>query len=322
MDLRRMAMLATVVESGSMRRASRALGLTPSAVSQQIRQLERETGVTLLRRSTRRLVLTDAGEAFYEGCASMLAAARSAHERLTGLQQGVLGELSVSAPVGFAGTHLVPALAPLLEAHPKLSLRLVATDDLVDLMRERIDIAIAIGTMPPATSLIRRHLADWTNIVVAAPAYLEAHGTPRTASELAAHDFVALPAWHHGGDVMTAPDGSHHRIGMKRRVTSNNQLTLKQLALAGCGLCLNVEPELLEELHDGRLVRVLQDWSLPVLSVDALLPPRTNQPAKVRAALDALSSYLSHIRPAGRRAPPARNRSASGRKAKRRSPRT
>ena len=75
MDLRRMAMLVTVVETGSMRRASRTLGLTPSAVSQQIRQLERETGVTLLRRSTRRMVLTDAGEAFYEGCRSMVAAA-------------------------------------------------------------------------------------------------------------------------------------------------------------------------------------------------------------------------------------------------------
>ena len=77
-----MAMLVEVVERGSMRRAARALGLTPSAVSQQIRQLERETGVTLLRRSTRRLALTDAGEAFYEGCAAMVAAARSAHERL------------------------------------------------------------------------------------------------------------------------------------------------------------------------------------------------------------------------------------------------
>jgi LysR family transcriptional regulator, transcriptional activator for aaeXAB operon len=293
MDLRRMALLVTVVESGSMRRASRSLGLTPSAVSQQIRQLERETGVTLLRRSTRRLVLTDAGEAFYEGCASMVAAARSAHERLTGLQEGVLGELSVSAPVGFATTHLARALVPLLQAHSELSLRLVATDDLLDLMRERIDIAIAIGTAPPAISLVRRHLADWTNVIVAAPSYLNVRGTPRTAEDLTAHDFVALPAWRHGSDVLTGPDGRRHRITLKRRVTSNNQLTLKQLAIAACGLCLTVEPEVGEELADGRLQRVLPEWSLPLLGVDALLPPRTKQPAKVRAALDALTSYLS-----------------------------
>jgi DNA-binding transcriptional LysR family regulator len=160
MDLRRMAMLVAVVENGSMRRAARTLSLTPSAVSQHIRQLERETGVTLLRRSTRRLTLTDAGQAFYEGCAAMVAAARSAHERLTALQEGVIGELSVSAPVGFATSHLTRALIPLLEAHLLLSLRIVATDDLLDLMRERIDLAITIGTTPPAASLIRRHLAD------------------------------------------------------------------------------------------------------------------------------------------------------------------
>jgi DNA-binding transcriptional LysR family regulator len=310
MDLRRMAMLVTVVESGSMRRASRTLGLTPSAVSQQIRQLERETGVTLLRRSTRRLVLTDAGEAFYEGCAAMVAAARSAHERLTGLQEGVLGELSISAPVGFATTHLARALVPLLRAHAELSLRLVATDDLLDLMRERIDIAITIGTAPPATSLVRRHLAAWTNVIVAAPAYLNARGTPRTAEDLAGHDFVALPTWHHAADVLTGPDGRRHRITLKRRVTSNNQLTLVQLAVAGCGLCLTVEPEVADAFAAGRLERVLPDWSLPLLGIDALLPPRTKQPAKVRAALDALTSYLSSLRPARPRPARARSRSA------------
>jgi DNA-binding transcriptional LysR family regulator len=310
MDLRRMALLVTVVESGSMRRASRTLGLTPSAVSQQIRQLERETGVTLLRRSTRRLVLTDAGQAFYEGCASMLGAARSAYERLTGLQEGVQGELSVSAPVGFAATHLTRALVPLLDAHPELSLRLVATDDVLDLMRERIDIAIAIGTTPPATSLVRKHLADWTNILVAAPAYLRKRGTPQTAEDLPQHDFVALPTWHHAADVLTGPDGSRHRITSRRRVTSNNQLTLKQLAIAGCGLCLTVEPEVVDELSDGQLERVLPDWSLPLLAVDALLPPRTRQPAKVRAALDAFVRYLSPS-PAPTRAKSSRARSRS-----------
>jgi DNA-binding transcriptional LysR family regulator len=142
-------------------------------------------------------------------------------------------------------------------------LRLVATDDVLDLMRERIDIAIAIGTTPPATSLVRRHLADWTNIIVAAPAYLRMRGTPRTAQELTQHDFVAHPAWHHAADVLTGPDGSRHRITSRRRATSNNQLTLKQLKVAGCGLCLTVEPEVVDELADGRLVRVMPDWSHP-----------------------------------------------------------
>jgi len=289
-----MAILATVVESGSMRRAARRLGLTPSAVSQQIRQLERETGVTLLRRSTRRLALTDAGEAFYEGCVAMLAAARSAHERLTALHDSVTGELSISAPVGFAATHLAPAVLPLLVAHPTLSLRLVATDDQLDLMKERIDIALAIGTSPPASSLVRRHLADWENVLVAAPAYFTTHGQPKYAADLAHHVFLSLPAWHHPADVLTGPGGERYRIHIKPRVISNNQLTIKQLALAGCGLSFHVVPEIAEELAEGRLVRVLPRWSLPTLSVDALMPTRATQPAKVRAAIDVLRAYLRH----------------------------
>jgi LysR family transcriptional regulator, transcriptional activator for aaeXAB operon len=293
MDLKRMALLATVVESGSMRRAARQLGLTPSAISQQIRQLERENGVTLLRRSTRHLALTDAGQAFYEGCAAMLDAARSAHERLAALHEKVIGELSISAPVGFATTHLVAALQPLLAVHPGLRLRLVATDDQMDLSTERIDLAIAIGTKPPASSLVRRHLATWENVLVAAPSYLAARGKPKDVEDLPAHDFVALPPWHHPGDVLTGPAGQRYRLQVKPRVTSNNQHTIRQLALAGFGLSFHVVPEIADELAKGRLVRVLPKWSTPALSVDALMPPRSAQPAKVRAALAALETYLA-----------------------------
>lgn len=309
MDLRRMAIPATVVESGSMRQAARQLGLTPSAVSQQIRQLERETGVTLLRRSTRRLALTDAGEAFYEGCSAMLAAARSAHERLAELHDSMAGVLSVSAPVGFAATHLTRALLPLVQAHPALSLRLVATDDQLDLLKERIDIAISIGTPPLAASLVRRHLADWENVLVASPTYLATRGKPTSIDDLASHDFIALPAWHHPADVLSGPSGERFRLQVQPRVTSNNQQAIRQLALAGLGLSFHVVPEIAEELADGRLVRVLPKWSTPALSVDALMPPRTAQPAKVRAAVEMLQVYLSgkppsssthRRRPAGR----------------------
>jgi DNA-binding transcriptional LysR family regulator len=293
MDLHKMATLVAVVDNGSMRKAARELGLTPSAVSQQIRQLERETGVTLLRRSTRKLTLTDAGEAFYQGSVAMLAAARSAHDRLAELHDSVSGELTISAPVGFAAAHLTGALVPLVAAHQDLTLRLIATDDQLDLQKERIDIAIAIGTKPPATSLIRRHLADWDNVLVAAPSYLKKRGTPKTAGDLAQHTFIALPPWHHPADVLTGPGRQRYRLDVKPRITSNNQVTIKQFTVAGCGLSFGVIPEMADELAARKLVRVLPDWSSPRLSVDALLLPRKTQPAKVRAALEALKSYLN-----------------------------
>jgi DNA-binding transcriptional LysR family regulator len=298
---RRMAILVAVVQSGSIRRASRELDLTPSAVSQQIRRLEQQTGVTLLRRTTRRLSLTEAGEAFYEGCLAMVAAARSAHERLASLQEAPVGELRVSAPVGFAAIHLVKALAPFLESHPALSLRLLVTDEPIDLVRERVDLAVTISGPLPSSSLVRRHLADWRLVLVASPAYLARRGTPRTPEDLPGHDLLALPPWHHPAEVLTGPGGERHRVTVKPRVTSNNQLAIRRLTLLGLGLSFQAEPEIADELAAGRLVPVLSEWSAPSLSVDALMPARTRQPAKVRMALEALAGYLAQTAPpAGR----------------------
>ena len=290
---RRMAILATVVEHGSIRRAARELRLTPSAVSQQIRRLEEETGVTLLRRSTRRLTVTEAGEAFYEGCAAMVAAAKSAHESLTALQESPIGELSISAPAGFAATHLIEAIAPLLTAHPALSLRVVVTDDGVDVIGDRIDVAITIGTPLTGSTLVRRHLADWPLVLCASPRYLLHRGTPASPLDLAQHDLLALPRWHHGTDVMTGPEGRQHRVDVAPRVLSNNQVAIRDLTLAGMGLSFHVAPEVAVHLATGQLVRVLPDWSLPPVSVAALMPSRNRQPPKVRVAIDALHAHLN-----------------------------
>jgi DNA-binding transcriptional LysR family regulator len=305
---RRMAILVAVVQNGSIRRAARELGLTPSAVSQQIRRLEQETGVTLLRRTTRRLALTEAGEAFYEGCVAMVAAARSAHERLADLQDAPVGELRVSAPAGFSAVHLVSALTPFLASHPALALRLIVTDEGIDLIRERIDFAITISRPLPSSSLVRRHLADWPLVLCASPDYLARRGRPERPEDLAAHDFLALPSWHHSGDVLVGPDGERYRLAVRPRVTSNNQHAVRQLTIAGLGMSFQAEPEVAEELASGRLVRVLPDWSSVVLSVDALMPARARQPAKIRLALDAVKAYLDALGAvASAPAPPVRH---------------
>ena len=176
-----------------------------------------------------------------------------------------------------------------------MTVRIVATDDQLDLIKERIDIAITIGTSP-ATTLVRQHLADWQNVLVAAPSYLKTRGTPRTASDLAGQDFLVLPHWHHAADALTGPGGERYRLSAAPRVVSNNQLTIRQLALAGCGLSLHVVPEIVDELASGRLVHVLPEWSLPTLSVDALMLPRAKQPSKVRAALAAIPTSLGGAR--------------------------
>jgi len=145
-QLKRMALFATVVDRGSMVGAAEVLGMTASAVSQQIRKLEESTQVSLLHRTTRKLTLTEAGASFYESCAQVLALAEQAEQRLAELRDAPVGELRIAAPVGLPGKLLSEALAPLLRAHPGLSLRLFFHDEMIDLIERRIDLAIRVGS--------------------------------------------------------------------------------------------------------------------------------------------------------------------------------
>ena len=154
-DLRRMAVFASVVQHHSMSGAARALGMTPSAVSQQVRHLEREGGVTLLHRSTRKLTLTEAGERFHNRCAAMVLAAEQARAEMAASREAPSGVLRLSAPVGFA-RHIAPALGTLLADHPALRLRLMVDDSPIDLIESRVDLAIRFGRLADSTWAARR----------------------------------------------------------------------------------------------------------------------------------------------------------------------
>ena len=153
-QLKRMAVFAEVVAAGSLTAAARQLGMTPSAVSQHLRQLELSLGLALLHRSTRRLTLTEAGERYHTGCAAMVAAARSAEQSLARLREEPEGDLRLAAPIGCGGL-LATALAP-LRAYPKLGLHLLLDDALIDLIDERIDIALRVGTLADSSLVARK----------------------------------------------------------------------------------------------------------------------------------------------------------------------
>lgn len=298
-DLRRMAVYATVVEQRSMSGAARLLGMSTSAVSQQVRQLERDNGVTLMHRSTRKLTLTPAGEQFYEGCAAMLAAARRAQQQLTHSRDAPSGELRLSAPVGFA-RHVAPALGHVLSAHPGLTLTLLVDDARIDLIESRIDLAIRFGRLPDSTWVARR-LCAFELLLCASPGYLEAHGTPRRPEDLLARQWLAFARMGQGlGVQLTGPGGEARAIRVEARIKSNNQLSLQQMCAAGLGLALLARVDVAEDLAGGRLVAVLPEWTIEPLDVWAVTPQRDTQPAKVRVAIDALEKYLSAV-PGSRR---------------------
>ncbi|WP_201305564.1 LysR family transcriptional regulator [Alcanivorax sp. S71-1-4] len=294
--LRQMAIFARVVEAGAMRRAAESLGMTASAVSQQMRALETSLGLPLLHRSTRRLTMTEAGERYYQHCARMLAAARDAEDVVAALRDSLTGELRITAPVGLAGAPLADALSPLLINHPQLNLSILATDERIDLIHERIDIAVRVGTLPYA-GFIAHPLAEFPMLLCAAPAYLDRLGTPGNTADLSRHHWLVLSQVA-GQRQLTL----HHRQGrteklrVSPRVLCNNLNVARHFARRGLGLCLLPWHEARVALASGELVHVLPDWAPPPMPAWALTLERET-PAKVSAALALLKRHFHTLQP-------------------------
>jgi len=290
-DLKRMAVFAAVVRLRSMSGAARHLGMSTSAVSQQVRALERGGGVTLLHRSTRKLTLTDAGERFYAECAAMVEAAERAQLQLSASREAPSGELRLSATVGFA-RHIAPALADLLAQHPALRLRLLVDDAHIDLIESRIDLALRFGRLPDS-SWVARRLCTFDVWLCAAPDYLARHGAPAQPEALLSHQWLGFARDAPGLQFeLQGPQGQQRALRVEPRITSNNQLSLQQMCEAGLGLAVMGSLDVHDALQEGRLQRVLPEWQVRPMDVWAVTPQRDAQPAKVRHAVEALSAYL------------------------------
>ena len=292
--LKRMAVFARVVEAGSMSAAARELGMTTSAVSQQMRQLEGEVGLALLHRSTRKLSTTEAGQAYYEDCATMLLAAHSAEQRLADLRDEPRGELRIAFPVAFS-EHLAAALAPLLRAHPHLSLRMFAEDRRVDLIAERIDLAIRIGTLTDS-NLVARRLAEWRHVLVASPGFAQAHGLPQAPEDLARYPVLNLNVMNQTEFIELARAGEPaRRVRVTGAVAGNSFIALRAMMLEGMGIMRMPGPDAEPLLQAGQAVLVLPQWSMSPMGVYALTVQRDSQPAKVRLAIAAIRDYLVSV---------------------------
>lgn len=290
-QLKRMAVFAAVVDKGSMVGAAEALGMTASAVSQQIRKLEQSTQVSLLHRTTRRLTLTEAGAQLYQSCRQIVDLAEQAEQRLAELRDAPVGELRIAAPVGLPGRILSGALAPLLRAHPGLSLRLFFHDEVIDMVEQRIDLAIRVGRQEDS-SLVARHVVDWRMLLCAAPAYLARSGWIETPAQLQTVDWIGLNTERAQYLQLLGPDGAQERLRLESRIACNNILSVRQFTLAGMGVSLQPEPEIRELLASGELLAVLPDWQPETIGLHLVTPRRDAQPAKVRYAIEALRRAL------------------------------
>lgn len=292
-DLSAMAVFARVVEMESFSGAARALGLSKSAVSKRVGRLEDRMGLRLLNRTTRRLSLTEAGAAFYQGCRRVVAEAEAAERAVTRLASAPRGRLKVNAPMSFGVRHLAPALPDFMARYPELNVDLTLNDRVVDLVEEGFDLAIRIARLAES-SLIARRLAPNRLVLCAAPSYLAAHGAPRAVEDLKDHACL-LYSYQTAGDAwrLCGP-GGERRLAVTGRLRINNGDALLAAALGGLGVALLPCFICGQDLRAGRLIQVLPAWSGPAdTAIAAVYPASRNLSPKVRVFVDFLTERFS-----------------------------
>ena len=281
---------ARVVEAGSFARAAERLDVSVSAVSRQVADLESHLGARLLNRTTRRLSMTESGQAFYERCVQLLADLEEAEEAVSASAIVPRGTLRITASISFGAGYLAPAIAEFQERHPQLRFDIELSDRAVDLVDERIDLAIRIGDIG-SQALIGRRIGIAQMVCCAAPAYLAKHGAPRTPADLASHACLTY-AYSSAGNVWRFTDAAKqaHAVTVGGVAHANNGAMLAALAVAGVGITLEPDVSLAPDVRNGRLVRLLREYVPPTVNINAAYPSRRHLSAKVRAFIDFLAA--------------------------------
>jgi DNA-binding transcriptional LysR family regulator len=281
-----------VVDTGSFSAVARRQRIGQPAISKAVVQLEQWLGVSLLLRSTRSVVPTEAGHIFYERAKRMVEEADEAVMAAQGSANGLSGKLRVSASICFGRLHVIPSLSAFLAEHPDLELELVLDDRYVDLVNEGVDVALRTGPMPNS-NMTGRRIAEGRRMVVATPAYLRRHGTPASPEELTSHQAILLTRG--GGRVSFAfrKADSEVSVALQGRIKVTQAEGLREAVICGLGLAVAAEWLFSPELKSGKVVPILQDWGLPPIRLSAIYPTGRLATAKARAFVSFVERYLA-----------------------------
>lgn len=282
--LKELESFVLVAQRGSLTAAAQIEGVTPAIIGRRLDALEDRLGVRLLTRTTRKLTLTQEGEAFFEDCQRILADLANAEAQVALGSTRATGHLKVTAPAGFGRKHVAPLLREFLRAHPEVSASLDLSDRTVDLVGEGFDCAVRLGGLVDS-SLVAVRLGEMRRVVVGSPAYLQRKGVPRTLADLAAHDCLSLPT-QPGWDFVVA--GKPVLFKPPGRFACNDGAVLHEWALAGMGLAWRSLWEVGDDLRWGRLVSVLDEFAPPPVGIHAVFPQRRHLPLRVRLFIDLL----------------------------------
>lgn len=281
-----------VVEAGSFTAVAAEQNTTQPTVSRQIAALEEHLGARLLTRTTRALTLTDDGRAFYEHALRALEAVAEA-EGVVGRRRGrPSGLLRLATPVVFGRLHIVPRLAPFLARYPDVSVEVVMSDSFADLIEQGIDVAIRVGEVTDP-GLIAKRIGTVRRVTVASPAYLKQRGTPRSPTDLAAHDCIVYTRLATGNRwTFESPNGPI-TVEVGGRFKADNSEGVREGVLGGLGIAVIPTFAFGNEIKAGSARVLLKDFEPRQLPMHAVYPSRRLVPLKVRAIIDYLTGEFA-----------------------------
>ena len=286
--LKQIESFVSVATKGSLTAAANAEGVAPAVIGRRIDGLEERLGVKLLVRTTRRITLTHEGSAYLENCQRVLADLANAEASVSAGGVKASGHLRVTAPAGFGRRHVAPLVPRFAELHPEVSVSLNLSDRVVDIVHEGFDCAVRVGDLPDS-SLVSLRLADNRRLCVATPAYLKRHGTPAHPNELARHQCLSLSsdASQTRGWAFSV-DGEIVHLKPSGRMDCSDGQVLHDWCLAGHGIAWRSTWEVERQVAEGRLVRLLDEFSAPPNGIFAVFPQRRHLPLRVRLWIDFL----------------------------------
>ncbi|CAG2134708.1 LysR family transcriptional regulator [Cupriavidus numazuensis] len=288
-----LAFFVLLVKRGSLAGAAQQIGITPSAASKRLAALESRLGVRLLHRTTRRLSVTQEGEAYLAQGGRILAELEELEQGLAGSRVTPQGLLRVNATLGFGRRHLAPAVAAFLRKHPQVEVQLELSDRPLNLAEQGFDIGVRVGGLPD-TRLSARRLAGNRRLLCASPQYLAAHGMPASPRELAQHRCIVIRESDETYGTWQLYAGTRQEtVKVRGPATTNDGETAVGWALEGLGVLLRSEWDVAPLLRTGRLQPVLPEWSAAPADIFAVYLSRDHLSARVRAFIDFLAERFA-----------------------------
>ena len=289
-----MQVFTKVVEAGSFARAAERLGISTSVASRQVADLEAHLQSRLLNRTTRKLSLTESGQAFYERALQVLADLEEAEQAAAQNVAEPRGTIKLNAALAFGILHLAPVLDDYLARYPEVSIDVTLSDRVVDLVEEGYDLALRITAEVRNPGMVARRIGSTRSVVCAAPAYLKRHGTPTHPKELAQHNCLLYSYSAVVNDwAFREPKGGEFNVRVAGNLRTNNGNLLREAAARGVGVIREPSFQVDEDLRNGRLVRLLEDYTWQEMPIHAVYASRKHVTAKVRSFVDFLAGHFA-----------------------------